>query len=222
MVTGRRWTGAEFRRLFVAHPLLWHIVRRLVWGVYDENGRPAGAIRVAEDRSFSDVHDDETQLADDARVGVAHPLHLGDTLADWVEVFADYEILQPFAQLSRETFSFTAEETVAARLTRFEGHTVPTGRVIGLERKGWRRETPQDAGIQGYIELVLDPEQAVVIGLEPGIAIGAMDVFPEQKLESISLKDSSWQHGGQGQISLGRLDPIAASELIRDLTELTA
>jgi predicted DNA-binding WGR domain protein len=225
MVTSRRWSGAEFRQLFVDHPLLWHIVRRLVWGVYDENGRPAGAIRVAEDRSFSDVHDDEMQLADDARVGVAHPLHLGDTLADWVEVFADYEILQPFAQLSRETFSFTAEEAATTRLTRFEGRTVPTGRVIGLERKGWRRETPQDAGIQGYIELELGPDQAVVIGLDPGIAIGAMDVFPEQKLESISLNDSTggrWHLGTQGQISLGRLDPVAASELIRDLTELTA
>ncbi|MGW5641005.1 DUF4132 domain-containing protein, partial [Streptomyces sp. NPDC003832] len=29
MVTRRSWTAAEFRELFVAHPLLWHLVRRL-------------------------------------------------------------------------------------------------------------------------------------------------------------------------------------------------
>ncbi|WP_433724433.1 WGR and DUF4132 domain-containing protein [Actinoplanes sp. CA-051413] len=224
MVTGRRWTGAEFRQLFVAHPLLWHIVRRLVWAVYDENGQPTGAIRVAEDRSFSDVHDDEVSLADDASVGVAHPLHLGDHRPDWVEVFADYEILQPFAQLGRETFSLTAEEAAGGRLARFEGHTVPTGRVIGLERKGWRRETPQDAGVQGRIELAVGPGQEVVISLEPGIAIGAMDIFPEQTLEMIFVSDGTggrW-NTNQGHVPLGRLDPVTASEIIRDLTELTA
>jgi len=225
MVTGRRWTGAEFRQLFVAHPLLWHIVRRLVWAVYDEQEKRIGAIRVAEDRSFSDAHDEAAQLADDARVGVAHPLQLGDSLADWVEVFADYEILQPFAQLSRETFSLSAEEAATSRLTRFEGRTVPTGRVIGLERKGWRREDPQDGGVQGRIELVVGPRQEVVIDLDPGIAIGAMEVFPEQKLEMIFLCDDTgnrWSANAAGQIPLSRLDPIAASEIIRDLTELTA
>jgi hypothetical protein len=225
MVAGRRWTGAEFRQLFVEHPLLWHIVRRLVWGLYDEAGKPVGAVRVAEDRSFSDVQDDETTLADDAIVGVAHPLHLGDTRAAWVEIFADYEILQPFAQLSRETFTLTPAEAESTRLTRFEGATVPTGRVIGLERKGWRREAPQDGGVQGYIELEVAPAQRVVIELEPGIAIGALDIFPEQTLQTIVLSDGTsnrWSNSTQGHLSLGRLDPVAASETIRDLTELTA
>ncbi len=225
MVTGRRWTGTEFRQLFVAHPLLWHIVRRIVWAVYDEAGKPTGALRVAEDRSFSDAHDDEMTPAADATVGVAHPLHLGDTLADWVEVFADYEILQPFPQLSRETFVLTAEEATVARLTRFEGRTVPTGRVIGLERKGWRREAPQDAGIQGEIELDLGEERRVVIDLDPGIAVGAMDVFPEQTLTTIFVTTGTgnrWSRSTDGTIPLSRLDPVAASEIIRDLTELTA
>ncbi|OEV11789.1 MolR family transcriptional regulator, partial [Streptomyces nanshensis] len=31
MVAGRSWTAGEFRDLFASHPLLWHLVRRLVW-----------------------------------------------------------------------------------------------------------------------------------------------------------------------------------------------
>jgi hypothetical protein len=156
---------------------------------------------------------------------VAHPIHLADTLPDWVEVFADYEILQPFAQLSRATFTLTAEEAATARLTRFEGVTVPTGRVIGLERKGWRREAPEDAGVQNGIELDLGRQGKVVIELDPGIAIGDLDTFPEQTLRSIQVTDGTgnrWPHHTDGHLPVGRLDPIAASELVRDLTELTA
>jgi predicted DNA-binding WGR domain protein len=225
MVTGRRWTGAEFRQLFVSHPLLWHIVRRLVWVRYDEAGALIGALRVAEDRSFATVDDDEMTLADDATVGVAHPLQLGDTLAGWVEMFADYEILQPFPQLSRPTFTLTGEEAASSRLTRFEGATVPTGRIIGLERRGWQREAPQDAGIQGSIELAVDDKRAVVIGLDPGVAVGAMDIFPEQKLEHVYLwsgDGSRWGNRGESALALSELDAITVSEVIRDLTEITA
>ncbi|MFI5896954.1 DUF4132 domain-containing protein [Actinoplanes sp. NPDC051513] len=224
MVTGRRWSGAEFRQLFVDHPLLWHIVRRLVWGLYDSGGALLGAIRVAEDRSFSTVDDDETTVPADAVVGVAHPLHLGSTLAAWSEVFADYEILQPFPQLSRQTFALTADETAVAELSRFEGITLPTTKVMGLERRGWRRETPQDGGVQGYIELKLGPKLEMSISLDPGIVVGMVTEFPEQKLTGVFLHDGTgtgWR-SQSSRIPLGRLDPVAASEIIRDLTEITA
>ncbi|MEV6636349.1 DUF4132 domain-containing protein [Actinoplanes sp. NPDC051470] len=222
MVTGRRWSGGDFRRLFVEHPLVWHIVRRLVWGRYDGSGALIGAVRVAEDRSFSTVDDDQTELADDAIVGVVHPLELGDALAGWAEVFADYEILQPFPQLGRSTFALTPAEANAGRLSRFEGATVPTGKVIGLERRGWKREEPQDGGHQGYIELAMTSDRAVVVSLDPGIAIGAIDIFPEQKLDEIFLSDGSdrWYRRG-GRLPLETLDRIAVSEVIRDLTEVT-
>jgi hypothetical protein len=225
MVTGRRWSADEFRTLFVAHPLLWHIVRRLVWGVYDESGAVTGAIRVAEDRSFSTVDDDETTLADDALVGVAHPLHLAGSLAAWSEVFADYEILQPFAQLGRSTFTLTADEVAGPSLPRFEGVTVPTTKVLGLERRGWNREVPQDAGVQGRMELPLGPSLEMAVELDPGIAVGMVNEFPEQKLTAVFLHDGTadgWRRSDRGKIPLGTLDPVTASEILRDLTEMTA
>ena len=224
MVTGRRWTGAELRELFVAHPLLWHLARRLVWGRYDDAGALVGGIRVAEDRTFSTVDDEETQLPDDATVGVAHPLHLGETVPDWAEVFADDEILQPFPQLSRQTFTLTEDEVTAGRLTRFEGLTAPTGKVIGLERRGWQRGEPQDAGIQECIALTIGPKQTVTVDLDPGFDIGNLESLPEQKLEAIYLHDGTggrW-NGARGRAPIGGLGPIAVSEIIRDLTEVTS
>ncbi|MEW9533096.1 WGR and DUF4132 domain-containing protein [Microbispora sp. NPDC049125] len=201
MVNRRRWSGEEFKRLLVGHPLLWHIVRRLVWGLYDPSGRLTGALRVAEDRSFADAEDDTLLLPDEAVVGVAHPLELGEKLAAWAEVFADYEILQPFPQLGRETYA--PEETLLAEIS---GARIPTVKVIGLERRGWRRGTPQDAGLQFWIERDVPGGGAVTIGLDPGIAIGYLDFADEQTLEGIALDG---------------LDPITASEILRDLREIT-
>ncbi|MEV6306015.1 DUF4132 domain-containing protein [Actinoplanes sp. NPDC051861] len=221
MVTGRRWTGTEFRQLFVAHPLLWHLVRRLVWADHSSGA----AFRVAEDRSFSTVDDDAFTLPDDALVGVAHPVHLGTAVPAWAELFADYEILQPFPQLSRPVLTLTPDEREATHLARFENITLPTTRVIGLERFGWQREAPQDAGMQDRMELHLSPELEVAIELDPGIAIGDLTTFPDQKLTEIYLHDgtgSKWGPAGKGRIPFGRLDPVTASELLRNLTDLTS
>lgn len=201
MVNRRRWSGAEFKRLFAGHPLLWHIVRRLVWGLYDPSGRLTGTLRVAEDRSFADVEDDTLTLPDEAVIGVAHPLELGDEQAAWAEVFADYEILQPFPQLGRETYDL--DETLLAEISAAR---VPTGAVIGLERRGWRRGAPQDAGIQCWIERDVPAGGTITIWLMPGIAIGHLDFADEQTLEGIALDG---------------LDPITVSEILRDLREIT-
>ncbi|MBO4270987.1 DUF4132 domain-containing protein [Microbispora triticiradicis] len=201
MVNRRRWSGAEFRRLLVGHPLLWHIVRRLVWGLYDSSGRLTGALRVAEDRSFADVEDDTLTLPDEAVVGVAHPLDLGEERAGWAEVFADYEILQPFPQLGRETYG--PDETLLAEIMAAR---VPTGRVLGLERRGWRRGDPQDAGWQGWIERDVPGGGTVTVGLDPGISIGYPEFADEQTLMGVALDG---------------LDPITVSEILRDLREIT-
>ncbi|MFI0424106.1 WGR and DUF4132 domain-containing protein [Spongiactinospora sp. 9N601] len=203
MVERRRWSGEEFTRLFVGHPLLWHIVRRLVWGVYDASGDPIGALRVAEDRGFADVEDEELTLPADALIGVAHPLDLPETLSAWAEVFADYEILQPFPQLGREVYAADAAEAA-----RMESAKVPTGRVIGLERRGWRRGAPQDAGIQCWLERDVPGGGSITIGLNPGIAVGDIEFWGEQSLVGVPTGTDD-------------LDPITLSEILRDLREIT-
>jgi len=92
------------------------------------------ALRITEDRSLADVDDEPYPLGDDDVVGLAHPAALGDDTARWAEVFADYEILQPFPQLGRPT--------------RFDGVTVTTTKVLTLDRRGWHRQPVANAGIQ--------------------------------------------------------------------------
>ncbi|MEV0902316.1 DUF4132 domain-containing protein [Actinoplanes sp. NPDC049802] len=224
MVDGRRWTGAEFRRLFAEHPLMWHIGRRLVWARFGEDGAVLGALRIAEDRSFAGVDDEPVEVGDDDVLGVAHPLHLGEDVAGWAEVFADYEILQPFPQLGRPVHAFTEAERATGRLTRFEGVTVATTKVIMLDRRGWSRHEALNAGIQHGFDRAAGPGKVLTVHLDPGI-VGQLGYEPEQKLVAIYLHDGSaghWNVTDDKTLSLGTLDPVTASEILRDLTDVTA
>ncbi|MEU6589682.1 DUF4132 domain-containing protein [Streptomyces sp. NPDC046881] len=222
MVAQRTWTAAEFKELFVAHPLVWHLVRRLVW--LADTGGVTTAFRVAEDRTFADVDDDELTLPEEATVRLAHPLHLAGELAAWSELFADYEILQPFPQLGRAVHTLTEEEAAGHRLTRFEGARVPVGKLLGLTKRGWERGEPQDAGVERWFHRRIDDDRYLVIGLDEGIAVGALDVFPDQTFENVwldSLPGDYW-HSRAYPLRFGDLDPVIASEILADLTEVTA
>ncbi|MGI5163270.1 DUF4132 domain-containing protein [Spirillospora sp. CA-253888] len=204
MVEGRRWTAAEFREHLAGHPLLRHLVRRLVWLA---DGK---AFRVAEDGTFADAADEAFDLPEDARIGVAHPVHLGDAAAAWAEVFADYEILQPFPQLGRPVHALTDAERASGDLGRFTGVTVPVGRILGLERRGWRRGAPMDAGVQETVSRVLPGGHEVVVVLDPGIPVGYVDGAGDQRIGRVVLE--------RGR-RFGDLGPVAASEMLADLTE---
>lgn len=205
MVTGRRWSASEFEQFLLAHPLLRHIVRRLVWTTGD------AFFRVAEDFTLADIEDAVITLPDSARVGIAHPVELGDAVSDWSEVFADYQLAQPFRQLSRPVYALTPTELETGRIDRFTDTTVPVGALLGLARRGWERGPAEDNGIQHSINRRVSDRLQLVVELDPGIAAGGVDIFPEQKLRDIYFTART----------LEGLDAVIASELLADLASLT-
>ncbi|WP_051797018.1 DUF4132 domain-containing protein [Catenuloplanes japonicus] len=211
MVSGRRLTGAEFVAHYATHPLARHAARRLVWGVYDEADTLTSVLRVAEDGTLADDHDDPVTLPADARVGVAHPIHLAAHETPIGEVFADYEILQPFAQLHREVYRLTPEEAAGTLLPRLTGRTAPYGRVLGLEKRGWLRDNPQDAGIIGSFGYALPGGGTVEVELSPGMSFYERD--EDQDFQRVRLT---------GRGTLGEVDEVIMSEIIRDLVVATA
>jgi predicted DNA-binding WGR domain protein len=221
MVRGRRWSAAEHRGLFAEHPLLWHLARRLVWATFDGAGAVTGSFRIAEDRTPADSSDTATTVADDSRIGVPHPLQLGEEVATWSDLFADYEILQPFPQLGRDTWALTPEEERATVLHRLDGVTVPTGRVLGLAHRGWERGDASSNGVSDLVHRPLPDGLVAVVELDPGIIAGAATEWAEQKVTEVWLSDGPavWKGAGSG-VPFSRLDRIAASELLRDLEHL--
>ncbi|MFI6520317.1 DUF4132 domain-containing protein [Spirillospora sp. NPDC050679] len=223
MTTGRRWPLAEFRDLLVGHPLVGHVVRRLVW--LAEDAGTAASFRVAEDGTFADAADDTLVLRETAHVRVAHPALLDDEIKRWPELFADYEILQPFEQLARPVHAFTEQERAAGRLTRFEGRTVHVGGLLGLVRHGWELGPPMDAGQQQWISRRVAPDRHLVISLDPGIPIGDPEMLGDgQNLADVRLAahPGRYRTDQDTPFRFGDLDPVTASETLADLVRLTA
>ncbi|MGW8389400.1 DUF4132 domain-containing protein [Pseudoduganella sp. HUAS MS19] len=216
MCNRRRWQLPQFRQFLAGHPLLRHLVQRLVWGVYaaaDDAGdgeRLLACFRVSAEGRFTGWNDDDLLLPEgEIRVGLPHPLELpAKDAVEFGQLFADYELLQPFVQLGRDTYTLCAEEQSAAVLERWKGAVVPTGRVLGLANKGWRRGPALDGGMVVYFSKPVAGGKEIQLTFEPGIIVGLVDEYPEQALGSVVLP--------------ARLDPVTISELIRDIESLRA
>ncbi|NUQ88850.1 MAG: DUF4132 domain-containing protein, partial [Glycomyces artemisiae] len=223
MTATRSWSLEEFRRFFVDHALTRHLARRLVWTA--ETGGVFTGFRIAEDGSFSDAEDETIELPADAAIRVAHPVHLGDQVAAWAEILADYEILQPFDQLDRPVLAFTDEELETGRLTRFEGAKVEVGRLLGMTKRGWWRASPEDGGVEPGLAYKLPNGGFVTIELDHGIYVGAIGETPEQTLRGVHLTDTEQYWWSDEQYAKRKhptnIDAVTAAEVLGSLARLT-
>ncbi|MDI2128424.1 DUF4132 domain-containing protein [Yinghuangia seranimata] len=211
MTARRSWTPGDFRALFVDHPLLGHIVRRLVWTTGDGT-----AFRVAEDRTYADLNDDTFTPAPDARIGIAHPLLLGDDLGAWVDLFADYEILQPFAQLGRPVYRLTDDERSARSLARVEGLVLPYGKAKGHSQGRWESVDARGEFAGGWLARRDPAGLHVVASLSPGLGHYMYGEGEDQKITALWAGRSP-ARTPQNPVPLGDVDEVTMSEAIHDL-----
>jgi predicted DNA-binding WGR domain protein len=225
MGNARRWRAEDFETFLVHHPLLGHLVRRLVWGIFDG---PTGTaltttFRVAEDRAYADRGDESLALPPDAHVGVVHRLQLSDEdAAVWSTVFHDYALAQPFEQLTRAVFRLAPEELVGEALARFDNRRVETKRVMGLLTRGWRKGSAHDNGTVPYFYKPI--AQGLNAGLQiSGINVSSMEYTDKvQELGFIDFGDGEpyWGTVRAGAIPLASIDPVIMSEVLRDVESL--
>ncbi|MBK7053129.1 MAG: DUF4132 domain-containing protein [Rhodoferax sp.] len=219
MVSARRWPLAEFKRFFIDHPLMRYLSARLVWGRY-VGDQLVQALRIAEDWTLADSGDERVELPDDAVLGIPHVLEMApDMLAGFAQVFADYEILQPFKQLGRETYALRPDEQKQHTLTRFEGQSVASGAIMGLQPRGWERGSPQDGGMVCDYSRRSKDGLEVSFSISPGIFIGGGQMEPRQDLGEVWLMRHA-EGAAPQRASFDSLDPIFISEVLRDLSLL--
>lgn len=222
MVTQRSWSASDFRALIVNHPLMGHLARLVLWATFDGEkiGRP---FRIAEDGSFADAEDAAFELPPRATVRLVHVLSLDDaTRARWGQTFADYEIVTPFPQLGRATFSPTPAEAKKDDLgPRFAGKKYDVRSFIGrMKKAGWKHGTPEDAGYVGEQSKAFPTAGVTAIVEHNGYPIGSPEYADPQTISSVRFFASGDAARRKTGVKLGAIDPIVFSEVVLDLVNL--
>src|SRR5262249_19152523 len=113
-----------------------------------------------------------------------------------------------------------AAELAATSLGRVAGVKVPTGKVLGLDARGWRRGPAQDGGVVCWYEKPLPGGRVACLDLDPGIFTGAVAESPEQTLRDVTVSKAMGSWNDAGRLPFDRLRAIDLSELLRDLDGL--
>jgi len=218
LVQQRRWSLDEFQTLFAAQPLLRPWVQALLWGSFDVNGALLQSFRVAEDGSWADATDALLTPDPGAAIGLVHPLQLDPAARSrWLQVWADYELLQPFEQLLRAAPTLSASALGAEPLLPWKGQDVSSGTLVGLLDQGWQRGNPQDGGwIHEWIK-PLGGGVSAALALEPGLPVWRLTEVPRQTLGALHLVYTD----SDTTPHWSALNPVARGELFRDLQRLT-
>ncbi|QLN37083.1 DUF4132 domain-containing protein [Escherichia fergusonii] len=218
MCQRRRWTTEQFRLFMVEHPLVRHLTRRLLWGVYTEENTLIACFRVAEDSTYSDMQDELFTLPA-GNIGIPHMLEIPpESAAAFRQIYADYELLPPFQQLDRGSYRLADNERNTHELTRWSGRLCQAGRIVGLERRGWQR-LEESGSVYAmrkstpYGDLELETEHFSLIYGETGYG----DLLP---VESVKITSPDDRYGKQPLLTFSMLDDITASELINDIESL--
>jgi hypothetical protein len=234
MIDQRWWLLAEFMRYLVEHPLMTHLTQRLVWSLLTANGQLITHFRLTSERTFSDAEDNTITLAAGSRVRLLHPLQLTESQREqWLTLLADYEIVQPFPQLSRPVYRCEPSQARDTTITRFGTFSVAAGSLIALTRSGHWHELSAYTNPARIARAY--PGQGVLAVLEftPGYhnySQGQIDYEAPQTLEPLRFRplsakkaDSLLNVNGQlVGLPLGRVPAIAFSEACYDLANLWA
>lgn len=203
MVNSRRWSGSDFKTLFVVSPLLQNLVKGLVWGIFSSKAKLSTSFMVNANNSFVDTEGKPIKVGDDSSIGIVHPLLLDETsLAAWQKLFAKNKQTQPFAQLVRKIYR-AVEDTEKNRFG-LDGATVASKALKGLLAMGWSTDIG-DAGWIWSFERRFSSGHAL-LGAEPGVHINDYEMTSKEQKLDVSIPDT--------------LSPIEFSELIRELMTL--
>jgi Domain of unknown function (DUF4132) len=227
MCEGRRWTPSEFRQFLAGHPLMRHLVQRLVWGVVAQDAAsgsaavPVTVFRVSGDGEWVTAEDTpwsapmgwpaETQDDGDQGANVqwsivlVHPLQLNaEQIAAFSQQLSDYELIQPFEQLQRAVYHPTQIELTQRTLTRWVGHQASPGALWGLEARGWQRVWSEGGEMYSQAVRMLPEGGTLTLSFEPGL-----DRNDRETAQTLGELCHS--------APLADLSPIAFSEAVRDL-----
>jgi hypothetical protein len=223
MCTGRVWPADDWRRYLAGHPVVRHLVQRLVWVEVTDDGATR-AFRPLDDGSLTGVDDEPVTLVDGALVRLAHDALLApDDVARWTTHLADYGVAPLFGQLGQGFRALPQDQAPATELRDVYGHVIEAFALRGRATKlGWTRSAAEDGGVFSAYR-----KRFASIGLDAVLEFTG-NSLPEEN-RTVALLDLWFARAGDdlarwssARIALGDVPPVLLSECRREVTIIAA
>ncbi|MFV2178147.1 hypothetical protein, partial [Actinomadura sp. LOL_011] len=88
-----------------------------------------------------------------------------------------------------------------------------------MTSRGWELGDKEDGGFRRQVMTMTGDGRHVMVFFSPGIRVYAPEELAEQEIRDVIVLPA--RYSGK-PIALGDLDPVAASEIVNDLTRLTS
>lgn len=146
MCCGREWTFADWQEYLWQHPVMYHLVQRLVWQF--EIGNQWVAARPSDDGELLDLDDEELETDEITQVRLASGHEFtAEQLKLWIAHLKDYKVKPLFEQLAAAQFNLAGIEPKQTQLTHFRGFLSDTFTLRGLlTKRGYQRSAAEDGG----------------------------------------------------------------------------
>lgn len=150
----RRWDAAEWRSLYLGHPVTGPLARRLLWTIEDSAGAATGL--PGSDGKLVTL-EGERDVPPAAAVRLWHPARAATAqVRGWREQLVRDELVQPFKQAFREVYLLTpAERETRLYSNRFAAHILHYQQAYALMKaRAWATNYlgPHDGGYEGYAQ----------------------------------------------------------------------
>ena len=221
LCTARQWKYDDWESYLHQHPVLRHLVQRLVWGQL-EDGRIARTFRPLEDGTLTDFEDNEVHLAKEALVCVAHDTILvPHDVKAWQKHLVDYEIKPLFQQFGKGVYELPESRRKDDEIKDFKGYMIDSFALRGRATKlGYTRGPAEDGGwFHVYTK------RFPTLALEANIEFTGSPLPEESRnvaLVGLSFGNTSSEGGGHGKLPLQRVPPVLLSECYNDCRLIAA
>jgi hypothetical protein len=224
LCTERDWPCDDWQRYLFAHPVLRHLLQRLIWVIAeDSNDRGAvKAFRPLDDGTLSDVEDNTITLPEKACVRLAHDSLLSEAQVNaWQQHLIDYEVTPLFQQLGKGTYSLPEGKKRETLISDFKGHLIEAYALRGRALKlGYTRGPAEDGGWFMVYE-----KRFPTLGLVAILEFTGNPLPEENRTVALismrfrNTKDNDWNSNG---LPLGQVPKILLSECYNDLRLIAA
>lgn len=221
LCTEREWSFADWKAYLLQHPVLRHLVQRLVWTTVSD-GRTEQTFRPLDDGTLTDREDNEVEIADESRIRLVHDSLLdSDEVAGWQQHLVDYEIRPLFQQLGKGNYALPAAQANTDEIKDFEGHLLEAFalRVRAL-KLGYTRGAAEDGGWFHVYE-----KRFPTLGLVAVIEFTGNPLPEENRtvaLLNLSFAASGGESWQRGKLPVAKVPKVLLSECYNDLRLIAA